>query len=548
MTEACEMAKKRDVCGKLPGPRYIAAAVLALVLLSILVRLPFFVEPPGRDQSLFMTQASLLRDGARLYTDVWEHKPPGMIAVYWLALTLLGEDFGAVHIANWLAGLVTAVLLLALVFRSTRSLVTGVLCGLLYLLCFSGPLFGGFWSMAQAEVFIDPFIVLSLLLASLSRRAPRQRALVYAVVAGISVGMAVFIKYTALPFAAMALLMCNWRTGGLRSSMGRVVAMALGVLLVTGAVISYFALTRRLSLLWDATILFNMQHRAMAAKPLLVDLHTKLFYAPELLAGLYALAAGAVIAVVGKRDPSGRKRDLRWIVAAGLLAYLCGLISVFGQAKFWAYHYQTILVPLCILAALGVHSLAGFLRRRLKPAGAYCVIAIVLMVVLAPIIELIVGYSTSRQIGARWRRTIDQEAFDVGYAWGGMDYNFAETHIVASRIAQSTVPGDRILVWGFEPGIYFFADRAPSTRFLYDYPLMPEFSRVHDRYLAQFMDDLHRHPPAAIVVVKNDANDLEREDSATQLSSFGPLTDYIAAAYERAWESRDFLCYRRSTP
>ena len=64
-------------------------SLLALVLVAAAVRLPFAAEPPGRDQGLFLTQASLLASGGRLYTEVWEHKQPGIVALYGAASALL---------------------------------------------------------------------------------------------------------------------------------------------------------------------------------------------------------------------------------------------------------------------------------------------------------------------------------------------------------------------------------------------------------------------------------------------------------------------------
>ena len=108
-----------------------------------------------------------------------------------------------------------------------------------------------------------------------------------------------------------------------------------------------------------------------------------------------------------------------------------------------------------------------------------------------------------------------------------------------------TRPDDRIFVWGFEPGIYVFAERRPATRFFYDYPLMPRFTAVHERYVAQLMADLEAHPPALILVVSGDANDIEDADSVTQLLRMPALHALVAARYEPAWRQGDFWVLRR---
>ena len=79
-------------------------SLLALAILTAAVRIPFAVEPPGRDQGLFMTQAQLLAAGDQLYTDVWEHKQPGIVALYGAAMAMVGDDYRAIQLLNAIAG------------------------------------------------------------------------------------------------------------------------------------------------------------------------------------------------------------------------------------------------------------------------------------------------------------------------------------------------------------------------------------------------------------------------------------------------------------
>jgi hypothetical protein len=72
---------------------------------------------------------------------------------------------------------------------------------------------------------------------------------------------------------------------------------------------------------------------------------------------------------------------------------------------------------------------------------------------------------------------------------------------IASRIRERTRPGDPILVWGFESGLYFLADRPASTRFGFLYPLVRGGgSELEARYLREFTASLRDRPPAYVVV------------------------------------------------
>jgi hypothetical protein len=77
-----------------------AAAALGWCVLQWL-RWP---EPPGLDQSLFVTYGHWLRRGFVLYRDLWDSKPPGLFAVY-----ALGEACaGARHAPRMLDAFVAA--------------------------------------------------------------------------------------------------------------------------------------------------------------------------------------------------------------------------------------------------------------------------------------------------------------------------------------------------------------------------------------------------------------------------------------------------------
>ena len=95
--------------------------LLLLALLTAVVRLPFVAEPPGRDQALFMTQAQRLAAGGRLYADVWEHKQPGIVALYGGAMAIAGDSYTAIQLLNAIAGFTTQIffgLIFVMVFEA----------------------------------------------------------------------------------------------------------------------------------------------------------------------------------------------------------------------------------------------------------------------------------------------------------------------------------------------------------------------------------------------------------------------------------------------
>ena len=73
-----------------------AAVTAAASLLAVLALWPI---GPGNDQALFLYYARAMREGATLYADLWDNKPPGIFAFYVGAATLFGEGWGAVRLA-----------------------------------------------------------------------------------------------------------------------------------------------------------------------------------------------------------------------------------------------------------------------------------------------------------------------------------------------------------------------------------------------------------------------------------------------------------------
>ena len=123
-----------------PGRFAIADFVspFLLVLLAFLVRAPFFDEPPGRDQGLFMTQAWQGLAGSELYSEIWEHKPGGIVALYGLAIDIGGLRPASIQFLHGFAGAWTAVALFFVARRAGLLAVPATLAGIFYLVFFAG--------------------------------------------------------------------------------------------------------------------------------------------------------------------------------------------------------------------------------------------------------------------------------------------------------------------------------------------------------------------------------------------------------------------------
>ena len=69
-----------------------------------------------------------------------------------------------------------------------------------------------------------------------------------------------------------------------------------------------------------------------------------------------------------------------------------------------------------------------------------------------------------------------------------------ESPALAEYIRANTTKGDLIYNLGFQPELYFYADRSSPTRFLFDRPFA-----TNQSYVDEALRDLQAHPPKYVV-------------------------------------------------
>ena len=512
---------------------------------ALLWWLPFSIEPPGRDQSLFLAQSQALLDGAPLYTEIWEHKPPGVLFAYAAAQALFGRGYFAVHLLGILAGLFTVTILTRLVWRQTRCAAGALGAGLLYAAYYSGPVFGGFWSVCQAEVLMDP--LLALVIALLIQPGSTRRFTFRCFAAGLMMAAIVALKYSTLPMAALFVLVLadgriepgeRWKGCAVYfAGIGGMAALWCLWLLTTG----------RFAAFWSATVVFNRMHGTIAARPRTEDLADKIVFDMGFMLPFYLLAALAVLqTVLSRRGTSGVEPAVNRVLPWGVASWALALTGVFWQAKFWSYHNHVMLLPLCLIAGAGLAVANRWVQRTVRHRVTGAAILIVAMAgSLIPYARYASRYVVEHRLVQALRGTIERDEFWSTYRWGPTDYDVLETFQVAERLNRETAPDDRLFVWGFEPGLYVYAERRPASRFFYDYPLMPRFEALHAAHVEALLEDLRTRRPARIAVLRRDATDIEKQGSVDQLQAIPELVALLNTDYEQAWTQGDFFVLKR---
>jgi hypothetical protein len=121
------------------------------------------------------------------------------------------------------------------------------------------------------------------------------------------------------------------------------------------------------------------------------------------------------------------------------------------------------------------------------------------------------------------------------------DYDLASDFRVAQWVTQHTARKDSVLVWGFEPAVYWFTGRRPATRFIYNVPQRSHWQTETSQRL--FMDEVQRNRPSVVIVQHNDVFPGVTgyvSDSFQDLPRFEALNQYVTANYQFSATIDDF--------
>jgi hypothetical protein len=525
-----------------------ATAYWSLAILLILgLRLPAIVEPAGNDQSLYMYVADQVRHGGVPYVDAWDQKPPAIFFLY-AAVRSVWPHQSAVAVADVTGASLIAALLFIIGRRTIGGHGGGVAASVFAL--FSHPSFArlsGIYVRGQCEVFIALAVT-----AAMAFGWQRDRRAIHLFAAGIGLGVAFWLKYNALAYAAplfFALVLSDEREPQTWSTtVGRVAWVATGAVAVSALVLLYFALHGALGALWLATIDYNLRYSsetytAGATGALRYVLELPLERGGADMLWFLGLTGGACLAVAGWR----RHRALTIIVLAWLAAAILSIL-VNGARNLPQYFVQAA-------PALALACSAGLLSTwRSGRLGQ----AITVLIVAAGLWRVGVDAPVG---GLRWGalpQLIDNITLDVRYARGHVSraaylsrfvgaqkYNAAAVEDLSGYIARTTTDEDRILVFGFAPAVYLESHRLSASRFLWSRPVILEFASDHEGYGSRgLLADLTRSRPAVVALQKQDWGPMDANSEAFFLGH-PALHAWLSAGYELDRDTPIFSIWRR---
>ena len=494
------------------APSQLRLAGLALVLLTVVTRLPSLLHPWSiDDEAVYSVVANEIVDGGRPYVDAVERKPPLLFWLYAGIFEATGKfNPGGLH-AVALGWTLATMAGLYVIGRQLFDRGTGLVAALLYSVY---QPWGTFKNLAfNGEMIMNLPLVWACAIV-FARSSPRLRPEL--LVAGALLGAAFLLKQpaaiAAVPFG-IYLLLPTYRTSRRltpTASLIHALLLTAGFFGVLGVVI---AVLQKQGILRDAffwTITAHANPYVFWGKGALSIL--------AFLACCFPLVVGAILSLRDKRglwsENSAERTALLILLAASAIGAAAG-------GRFYPHYYIQLIPPLALLAA-PYYAWISFRRDQprhwlLRPVTFYALLAVT---VVAFFIASYVGLASRRQATEAGRYLSEHSAAD-----------------------------DRIFIWGHAAWIYMEARRRPACRYILTFPLT---GRVFGGRLPGvdtrkwivpgawniLEEDFSKHPPTYIV-------DLEHgPEERYPVRDFPILTRLLEERYQPVLQSTWGVIYR----
>ncbi len=429
---------------------------MAGLILFLLLRLPSFFEPHWYgDENVYLTVGFGIRQGLKLYSQIFDHKPP---TIYFLA-SIFNQLAGLKILAFLATG--ASVILVGRISKIFLKHPLAEAATLLFLIFINIPLLEG--NIFNAEILVLPLVLLAYYKVLGGKKNWW--------LAGLLGGIAITIKFQAIFDLGFLVVVggLEWAEGRKKVMANNLFLMFLG--LATPAIVwaGYFWPTGDLHWLVGASIAGNIGYVAAGG-----GVSGLLYRTAGLTAGLTLVLIGYFKKIIDKR----RALALMWF---GLTAF-----GAFFSGRPYP-HYLLLCLPSFFIIMLG-----WFQNKDRSNLAKFLEITILMAVLINVLVIGFRGYKVVVYYANFYKRVLNIEP-ESKY----LDYFDAEvrrTYEISKYVAENTKPEDKIWVLGDQPAIYYLAKRKPTGRYVMAYHL----DQFGDQ--AEFLDTFKANLPRLAVI------------------------------------------------
>ena len=507
----------------------VSLGFLGIALLFVGLRWNSYNAPLTRDEGEYAYSAWLLKQGIAPYQNAFLQKPPMVVYSYLLAELLAPRWEWFPRVVAGVSVALTTILLGAIARREF-----GKGCGLVAMWLVTPMIL-----LPQLEQFTantEMFLLLPLLGAIAIYVFVRNQSQGWHwLCAGFLGAIAVLYKFTVVPVLLFGFAAWSYDEWKGKPDPGRLLKRwlfcAAGALVASLTVLAFFLKTDGGRSLWDCVVVFNRYYGA-SNQFLLAALRSRL---GDLFSAWWVLFL-LPVAFVWQR-PS---RIWFWLTLT--------VLAFASSTGSWYGHYYVPVMPFwAVTCAAAINVIVSWFPSTFPVSADW------IRRSMATIVVVLICLPDARQVA------LSRQEFQTRI------YPFYEATTVATRLAQITSPGDRVLIAGSEPQILYGARRLSSTRFVLLYPLMIP-TPLAEGYQREAIREVEERPPAAIVVARSNASWLEQPSSPKLFQDYliGLLNrdyqlvgGYVANGERGLWEEplsdaragqSSLLLFRRNTP
>jgi len=438
--------------------KLLAVAVLTACFAAIVVvRLHTFDEPVERDIAAYMVVGNELLHGKRLYSEIWDHKPPAIHYAYASAIAAVGFGPQAVY----LLGLLTSGITLLGVYVAGREIggdrLSGILAAVFFSIICSDLALEA--NQPNVEAFMNACTVWFLALLFLGARiGARWR---WGLVLGLVAAASTLFKQVTVPLIGLTgscffLFPTPLEGEGSRRQWGQALSTVLVAVGAWFAVCFWYWAQGDWRQFYGAVVLYNQSYGGNPVASLYNGLRAGNLF-PSALRFCWPLVA------LGAFWLAAAILDRRWRQASALAGAGLGTwLTISLPAHYFPHYYQLWLPLLAVAAGAGlarIWTLAngreGSRRRVLRFASIASGIAALWLLVG----HQLPGLRTPAQVWPLVKYKVEGRLF-------------SEIPATAQWVNTVLRPDETFFEWGLDPGLYYYSRRRPMTTLAYCHPLL----------------------------------------------------------------------------
>jgi len=400
--------------------------VLFLILFALLLRLPWLYATMERDEGIFGFVTTSFLAGESIY--VLDNKPPLLYILYALPITIFGNSIIHVRIFNNLLFFISIIFFFSLI-RSLYGKKIALFSSIAYIIFMNIPAYEG--PLAVSESFMIPFCITSIYFLNLFLK---KQKIFYLGISIILMCAASLIRHNALG----GLLLIYFLTIKKNKLDYKKILLMISPLIFFLCLITYFLYTGQIPYILKSISYIRMMIPFSYTLLAILESYFILFFS----------FLGIVIILKNKQT---KKYSLIFLWLLFLLPFLLFPISF--------HHLLTLVPPLAVFAGIGFNI---FIKNK-KEKITIILCTLLMIISLFPIVKQYPDYNLK----------INKLKYaDLN--------NYKEQIQISNYIKEITYPEDRILVWGFEPGIYWLSGRSLSKQIEFTHGYNTAFSICYE--------------------------------------------------------------------